>query len=90
MSFGKMCVVLILLSAITWVPGLLLFLVSVIPRRLQLVRRQFVDCQRDLSQQPGVDTMLTLLSQTISALGQVANGGQRGAAGFVFDPLGVQ
>ena len=36
---GKMSVLLILLSAITWVPGLLLFLFQALPRRRGLDRR---------------------------------------------------
>ena len=65
--FGKMCVVLILLSAITWVPGLLLFFFQAYLEGFGWFRQQPLDCQRDLPQQLTWILTLALLSQTVSA-----------------------
>ena len=64
-----MSVLLILLSAITWVPQLLLFLFQSYLEGATLVCRQSLDGQRDLHRQRGLDSCCwRLLSQAISAL----------------------
>src|SRR6267143_326824 len=66
--FGKMCVVLILLSAITWAPGLLLFLFqSYLEGFSWFVGNLWLASAILLSSLAWI-LLLTLLSQTISAL----------------------
>ena len=54
---GKMSVMLILLSAITWVPQLLLFLFQSYLRGFRVVQGKPVDRQRDLDQRRRLDTV---------------------------------
>ena len=53
---GKMSVILILLSAITWIPQLLLFLFQSYLEGFAWFREQSVDCERDLHRQRCLDT----------------------------------
>jgi ABC-2 type transport system permease protein len=66
--FGKMCVVMILLSLITWAPGLLLFLFqSYLEGFSWFADNLWIASALLLSSLAGI-LLLTLLSQTISAL----------------------
>ena len=69
-----MSVLLILLSAITWVPQLLLFLFQSYLEGLTLVQRQPLDRQRDLHRQRGLDSAAGVAFAGDFGAGEVACG----------------
>ena len=81
---GKMSILIILISAVTWVPGLILFPAAELSGRLVLVRGEHLDCQRNLYRQPGLDSPARFDVPGNLGLGKVAGGCASGDAGAFF------
>ena len=87
---GKMSVLMILLSAMTWVPQLLLFAFQSYLEGAQLVCRQPLDGRGDFHQQHGLDNSAGLAFAGDLRAGEVAGHCQRRFAWFVFHSVGFR